>query len=138
MSEETWVFEQQCHFTPFRNLRPSIVLLYLKPNVLSILCVKHLESLLLSSHMPVVSFQFCWVLQVYQNLLQAVLLIYKVEGPRSFFKGLSPTILQVAPHAGAQFATYTVFTRIWKDMSTFTTGLPTYFQLELNRVKLTL
>ncbi|KAJ9582236.1 hypothetical protein L9F63_003365 [Diploptera punctata] len=39
--------------------------------------------------------------KVYKGLAQAVTMIYKLEGPSAFFKGLSPTILQVAPHAGA-------------------------------------
>ncbi|PSN43916.1 Mitochondrial thiamine pyrophosphate carrier [Blattella germanica] len=48
--------------------------------------------------------------KVYKNLPQAISMIYRIEGPRAFFKGLSPTIVQVTPHAGVQFSAYSIFT----------------------------
>ncbi|XP_069692155.1 mitochondrial thiamine pyrophosphate carrier-like isoform X2 [Periplaneta americana] len=54
--------------------------------------------------------------KVYKNIFQAVNLIYTKEGPRAFFKGLSPTLLQIAPHSGAQFAFYNIFISTWKNL----------------------
>jgi len=53
---------------------------------------------------------------VYKNILQTSTMIYTTEGPRAFFKGLSPTLIQIAPHAGAQFSCYNIFTTIWKSI----------------------
>jgi hypothetical protein len=48
-------------------------------------------------------------------------MIYTVEGTRAFFKGLSPTLIQIAPHTGAQFACYNILTTIWKDLGKWST-----------------
>ncbi|GFG33887.1 hypothetical protein Cfor_09858 [Coptotermes formosanus] len=54
--------------------------------------------------------------KVYKNILHACTVIYTHEGPKAFFKGLSPTLIQIAPHTGAQFACYNIFTTIWKNI----------------------
>lgn len=38
------------------------------------------------------------------------------EGPVVYFRGLTPTIIQVAPHAGVQFMSYKIFTEIYKHV----------------------
>lgn len=54
--------------------------------------------------------------KVYKNILHACTVIYTHEGPRAFFKGLSPTLIQIAPHSGVQFACYNIFTTIWRNV----------------------
>ncbi|XP_021915010.1 mitochondrial thiamine pyrophosphate carrier-like isoform X2 [Zootermopsis nevadensis] len=54
--------------------------------------------------------------KVCKNVLQVCTMIYTKEGPRAFFKGLSPTLIQIAPHTGVQFACYNIFTTIWKNI----------------------
>ena len=36
------------------------------------------------------------------------------EGPRGFYRGLTPALTQVAPYSGFQFAFYTGLEKIWK------------------------
>ncbi|XP_023724089.1 mitochondrial thiamine pyrophosphate carrier isoform X4 [Cryptotermes secundus] len=54
--------------------------------------------------------------KVYRSIPKALTTIYTAEGPRAFFKGLSPTLIQIAPHTGAQFACYSILTTVWKDL----------------------
>lgn len=44
--------------------------------------------------------------RVYRGLLCAVGAIYKDEGPRGFFRGVSPTLAQIVPYMGIFFVTY--------------------------------
>lgn len=44
-------------------------------------------------------------------------LILRQESPRVFFFGLLPTLLQIAPHTGLQFAFYGFFTDLYKRYS---------------------
>jgi solute carrier family 25 thiamine pyrophosphate transporter 19 len=39
--------------------------------------------------------------------------MYQKEGGRSLYKGLTPTLLQIFPHAGCQFGFYELFRKIW-------------------------
>lgn len=48
--------------------------------------------------------------KVYQGFINAILTIVRTEGIRTLFKGLTPTLGQIAPHAGVQFAVYKLFT----------------------------
>ncbi|XP_066991693.2 mitochondrial thiamine pyrophosphate carrier [Anabrus simplex] len=48
----------------------------------------------------------------YKGVVHAFYKIYTKEGLRAFFKGLTPALLQVAPHAGVQFAAYKMFKNI--------------------------
>ncbi|XP_014362112.2 mitochondrial thiamine pyrophosphate carrier [Papilio machaon] len=55
--------------------------------------------------------------KVYKGFLNAFSIIIKTEGSKALFKGLVPTLAQIAPHAGIQFAVYkllrdNVFNRI--------------------------
>lgn len=52
--------------------------------------------------------------KVYDNILSAVVQICKTEGPLVLFRGLWPTVLQIGPHAGAQFTCYRVFDDLYK------------------------
>nr|CAD7462360.1 unnamed protein product [Timema tahoe] len=52
--------------------------------------------------------------KVYTGIIHSFKMILKEEGIGAFFKGLSPTLLQIAPHAGAQFAFYNLFKGLWK------------------------
>ncbi|CAK1586418.1 unnamed protein product [Parnassius mnemosyne] len=55
--------------------------------------------------------------KAYKGFSNAVSVIYKTEGCKALFKGIIPTLAQVAPHAGIQFVVYksltdNVFNRI--------------------------
>ncbi|KAH9492814.1 hypothetical protein Btru_024783 [Bulinus truncatus] len=51
--------------------------------------------------------------KTYNSLLSAVISIAKHEKFRGFFKGLSSTIIQIAPQMGFQFGLYSLFTGFW-------------------------
>ncbi|XP_054715255.1 mitochondrial thiamine pyrophosphate carrier-like [Uloborus diversus] len=51
--------------------------------------------------------------KTYRSVFHAVKLMLKHEGPGSFYKGLTPTLVQIMPNAGAQFAFYKVFQGMW-------------------------
>ncbi|XP_051889088.1 mitochondrial thiamine pyrophosphate carrier [Pristis pectinata] len=57
--------------------------------------------------------------KVYRNLWHAVGTMYRREGPLSFYRGLTPTMMAVFPYAGFQFAFYNIFHRIskWANIS---------------------
>ncbi|NWZ31393.1 TPC protein, partial [Asarcornis scutulata] len=44
--------------------------------------------------------------KVYHNLRHAVVTMYQTEGPRTFYRGLTPTIIAIFPYAGLQFSFY--------------------------------
>ncbi|NXY83436.1 TPC protein, partial [Alcedo cyanopectus] len=46
--------------------------------------------------------------KIYHNLRHAVVMMYQTEGPRAFYRGLSPTIVAIFPYAGLQFSFYNV------------------------------
>ncbi|KAJ2944197.1 hypothetical protein O0L34_g18175 [Tuta absoluta] len=48
--------------------------------------------------------------KVYKGFVHAFSSMVKYEGPVALFKGLIPTLGQIAPHAGVQFAVYKLFT----------------------------
>lgn len=48
--------------------------------------------------------------KAYTGFIHAFSSMVKIEGPAALFKGLVPTIGQIAPHSGIQFATYKLFT----------------------------
>uniref|UniRef100_A0A2C9JYL7 Mitochondrial thiamine pyrophosphate carrier n=1 Tax=Biomphalaria glabrata TaxID=6526 RepID=A0A2C9JYL7_BIOGL len=51
--------------------------------------------------------------KLYNSLTSAVVSIGRKEGPRGFYKGLSPTVIQIAPQMGFQFGLYSLFTGLW-------------------------
>lgn len=48
--------------------------------------------------------------KVYKGFIDALLSMTRHEGPSSLFKGIVPTIAQIAPNAGIQFFIYKLFT----------------------------
>ncbi|XP_034176577.1 mitochondrial thiamine pyrophosphate carrier [Osmia lignaria lignaria] len=52
--------------------------------------------------------------QVYKGIFHSCSCIVRHESPRVFFYGLLPSLLQIAPHTGLQFAFYGFFTDIYK------------------------
>ncbi|XP_034831305.1 mitochondrial thiamine pyrophosphate carrier-like [Maniola hyperantus] len=48
--------------------------------------------------------------KAYKGFLNAFTLMVRNEGARALYKGITPTIAQIAPHAGIQFAVYKLFT----------------------------
>lgn len=51
---------------------------------------------------------------VYTGMLHSCSLILRNESPKVFFSGLLPTLLQIAPHSGLQFAFYEFFKDVYK------------------------
>ncbi len=51
--------------------------------------------------------------------------IVRQEGFMQLFRGLTPTLVQVFPQAGFQFAFYTSFTSTWKSMMQKSHSKPT-------------
>lgn len=49
---------------------------------------------------------------MYASTSHAVREILKTEGQRGLFRGLPSVLIQMAPHSGIQFATYTAFTKL--------------------------
>ncbi|XP_062495826.1 mitochondrial thiamine pyrophosphate carrier [Pezoporus occidentalis] len=50
--------------------------------------------------------------KIYQNLRHAVVTMYQTEGPRTFYRGLTPTIIAVFPNAGLQFSFYNILQQV--------------------------
>lgn len=53
--------------------------------------------------------------KIYSGISDAAKQIYLKEGKTVFFRGLTPTIIQVAPHAGAHFMAYNVLDSIYRS-----------------------
>lgn len=51
--------------------------------------------------------------KTYQGMLHAVITMLNQEGPRSLYKGLIPTLIQILPYTGAQFGFYKLFQQMW-------------------------
>ncbi|XP_074648799.1 mitochondrial thiamine pyrophosphate carrier-like [Tubulanus polymorphus] len=52
--------------------------------------------------------------KIYPTIYSAVKTMYKQEGARCFFRGLSPTLLQIVPQSGLMFGFYSFFVNIWE------------------------
>ncbi|XP_033630466.1 mitochondrial thiamine pyrophosphate carrier-like [Asterias rubens] len=52
--------------------------------------------------------------KLYNTSLEAVRLMYREAGVRTFFRGLVPTMIQVFPLAGFQFGFYALFKHVWE------------------------
>jgi solute carrier family 25 thiamine pyrophosphate transporter 19 len=59
--------------------------------------------------------------RVYSGTLEAFTSILKNEGFLVLYRGILPTFIQVAPHAGTQFMCYKVFNNIYKYVTNSTT-----------------
>uniref|UniRef100_A0A8C5K6H6 Mitochondrial thiamine pyrophosphate carrier n=1 Tax=Jaculus jaculus TaxID=51337 RepID=A0A8C5K6H6_JACJA len=44
--------------------------------------------------------------KIYKTLREAVMTMYRTEGPLVFYKGLAPTVIAIFPYAGLQFSCY--------------------------------
>lgn len=49
-------------------------------------------------------------------MIDAVLQIVSKESPRALYRGLVPTLAQIAPQTGFQFGFYSLLTSIWELM----------------------
>lgn len=52
--------------------------------------------------------------KVYKSLLDAVVTMYRTEGPLVFYRGLQPTLLAIFPYAGFQFSFYSSLTQAYE------------------------
>ncbi|XP_078047238.1 mitochondrial thiamine pyrophosphate carrier [Augochlora pura] len=64
---------------------------------------------------------------VYKGLKHSLSCILQQESPKAFFKGLLPTLLQIVPHSGLQFAFYGLFTDFYRTCSNETSDTKTSF-----------
>lgn len=51
--------------------------------------------------------------KTYTSISQAVRVMWRQEGARSFYRGMLPTLLQIGPHSGFQFGFYHFFVHMW-------------------------
>ncbi|XP_064477864.1 mitochondrial thiamine pyrophosphate carrier-like [Ornithodoros turicata] len=51
--------------------------------------------------------------KTYHTIHEAVVLMWQQEGPRAFYRGLLPTLLQIGPLSGFQFGFYHFFLHVW-------------------------
>ncbi|XP_011311047.1 mitochondrial thiamine pyrophosphate carrier [Fopius arisanus] len=54
---------------------------------------------------------------VYKGFTSVYSLILRTESLRGFYRGLSPTLIQIAPHTGLQFVFYDLLTDIYKSIT---------------------
>nr|XP_033817478.1 mitochondrial thiamine pyrophosphate carrier isoform X2 [Geotrypetes seraphini]XP_033817479.1 mitochondrial thiamine pyrophosphate carrier isoform X2 [Geotrypetes seraphini]XP_033817480.1 mitochondrial thiamine pyrophosphate carrier isoform X2 [Geotrypetes seraphini]XP_033817481.1 mitochondrial thiamine pyrophosphate carrier isoform X2 [Geotrypetes seraphini]XP_033817482.1 mitochondrial thiamine pyrophosphate carrier isoform X2 [Geotrypetes seraphini]XP_033817483.1 mitochondrial thiamine py len=52
--------------------------------------------------------------KIYKTLRHAIVTMYKTEGPLTFYRGLTPTMIAVFPYAGFQFSFYNVLKQIYE------------------------
>ncbi|NXE38644.1 TPC protein, partial [Ptilorrhoa leucosticta] len=52
--------------------------------------------------------------KIYPNLRHAVVTMYQTEGPRTFYRGLTPTLVAIFPYAGLQFFFYNILQQFSK------------------------
>ncbi|XP_071965822.1 mitochondrial thiamine pyrophosphate carrier-like isoform X2 [Antedon mediterranea] len=54
--------------------------------------------------------------KVYTGIRHAVGMMYQEAGVRTFYKGLTPTLIQLFPYNGLQFGFYSFFKTLWKPV----------------------
>ncbi|XP_004463921.1 mitochondrial thiamine pyrophosphate carrier [Dasypus novemcinctus] len=52
--------------------------------------------------------------KVYKTLREAVVTMYRTEGPLVFYRGLNPTLIAIFPYAGFQFSFYSSFKHVYE------------------------
>ncbi|KAL2297694.1 hypothetical protein Nmel_016249 [Mimus melanotis] len=52
--------------------------------------------------------------KIYPNLRHAVVTMYQTEGPQTFYRGLTPTLVAIFPYAGLQFFFYNILQQFSK------------------------
>lgn len=60
--------------------------------------------------------------KIYRNLRHAVVTMYRTEGPLTFYRGLTPTLVAVFPYAGMQFFFYNILKKLLKPQDTTSKG----------------
>jgi solute carrier family 25 thiamine pyrophosphate transporter 19 len=50
------------------------------------------------------------------SVTQAMVDIYNKEGPKGFYRGLWPAIIQIMPYMGLLFSSYDVFAKGFKNL----------------------
>ena len=53
--------------------------------------------------------------QVYKTVVEAAGSMVRTEGVRSLYKGLVPTLMQIAPQTGFQFGFYSLLNSAWRS-----------------------
>ncbi|KAK7506412.1 hypothetical protein BaRGS_00002524, partial [Batillaria attramentaria] len=67
--------------------------------------------------------------KIYSGMGDACRKIMSSEGLRGFYKGLSPSVLQIAPQMGLQFGFYSLFTGLWnRAKGVWFDELPSYME----------
>ncbi|XP_069510911.1 mitochondrial thiamine pyrophosphate carrier isoform X2 [Ambystoma mexicanum] len=51
--------------------------------------------------------------KIYRSLRKAVTTMYKNEGPLTFYRGLTPTMIAIVPYAGLQFSFYNILQQVY-------------------------
>ncbi|KAK6111567.1 Mitochondrial carrier family protein [Brugia pahangi] len=54
--------------------------------------------------------------KIYNGMLQAVIFIWNSEGFRGFFRGITPSLIQIAPFIGLQFSLYNALSNSWERL----------------------
>lgn len=60
--------------------------------------------------------------KIYHSMLHATKSIYTKEGPKAFYKGLLPTLIQIGPNTALQFGFYTFLLQIWRKWTNASMG----------------
>lgn len=60
--------------------------------------------------------------QVYRGILHALSSMVRQEGILSLYKGLTPNLIQIAPHTGMQFTFFHLFSNLYKSIFQIQTG----------------
>ncbi|CAG9540812.1 unnamed protein product [Cercopithifilaria johnstoni] len=54
--------------------------------------------------------------KVYSGTLHAIIFIWNSEGFRGFYRGITPSLIQIAPFIGLQFSLYNAFSSSWERL----------------------
>ncbi|KAL3983193.1 Mitochondrial carrier family protein [Acanthocheilonema viteae] len=57
--------------------------------------------------------------EVYKGTLHAMVFIWKLEGFRGFFRGITPSLIQIAPFIGLQFSLYNALSSSWEKLPNY-------------------
>ncbi|KAM3725138.1 Mitochondrial thiamine pyrophosphate carrier [Dirofilaria immitis] len=57
--------------------------------------------------------------KIYDGTLHAIISIWKSEGYRGFFRGVTPSLIQIAPFIGLQFSLYNALSSTWAKLPNY-------------------